>query len=112
MSGGGGDKRVLVNGNTGGNDIISNRDGGQDTCDDANNTSDGRVEDWNSLGKNGVTLGTEEAPKSSYGIDGVVVELVGLPLELEPGDGVVKIRPVEASIEDASLGWVHWGSIA
>lgn len=101
-----GDSGVLVNGNTSGNDIIADGDGRKNTGDDSDNTTNGRVEDWDSFSENGVTLGTEETPKGSNGIDGVVVELTGLPLEFQPGDSVVEIGPVEAGIEDAGLSGI------
>jgi len=106
LSGRLGNGGVLVNGNTSGNDIIADGDGGNDTRDDSDNTTNSGVEDWDSFSEDGVTLGTEETPKGSYGIDGVVVELTGLPLEFQPGDGVVEIGPVEAGIEDAGLSGI------
>ena len=85
---------------------LSDPEGGENTRDDANDTAGGRVEDGDGVLENGVALGAEEAPKSGEATDEQRSQVVVVILHLDVVEHGVEFGPVEAGIEDASLGGV------
>ena len=92
---------------------LGNPDGGENTSDDANDTTGGGVEDGDCVLEDGVTLGAEEAPESGNATDEQRSQVVVVVLRLDVVDHGVELRPVVAGIEDAGLGGIlHRGALA